>query len=256
VDAETAPTSTLVELPAEGLRLATTAAEQDLPLRVIGGVAFHLRCPSAHLAPLARSYGDVDFVGLSDARREITDFFEANGYVQDRMFNALHGAQRLNFTDPVRGRYVDVILDEFAMCHTIDFRERLLLEALTVPLTELLLSKLQVVELNPKDVQDLLALLLDHGIDDRPGDCIESGRLCEILGDDWGFEHTVRRNLAKVAELADDYDLEAERVERVRARIAAVIRRLDETPKSMRWRLRARLGERVRWYDLPEEGRR
>jgi len=28
---------------------------------------------------------------------------------------------------------------------------------------------------------------------------------------------------------------------------------LESGPKSLRWRLRARVGQRVRWYELPEE---
>lgn len=249
-------TPTLADVRLEGARLADAAASIDLPLRMMGGVAFYLRCPSAKLPQLARSYGDVDFVAWSSARREVTDFFEAQGYEQDKMFNALHGAQRLNFHDPVRGRPIDVVLDEFSMCHRIDFRERLLLEPVTVPLTDLLLTKLQVVEQNDKDVRDILALLLDHELGEEPGDAVAPERLGELLGDDWGFEHTVRRNLERVGERVDDYDLGDGRVAVVRARIDGIVDVLDRAPKTLRWRMRSRIGERLGWYAVPEEGRR
>lgn len=249
-------TPTLADVRLEGPRLAEAASKASLPLRMIGGVAFYLRCPSARLPQLARSYGDVDFVAWSSARRDVTDFFEGQGYEQDKMFNALHGAQRLNFHDPVRGRPIDVVLDEFSMCHRIDFRERLLLEPVTIPLTDLLLTKLQVVEQNDKDVRDILALLLDHGLGEEPGDAIGKKRLAQVLGDDWGFEHTVRRNLERVRERADDYDLGDERLTVVRTRIDELAEVLDHAPKTMKWRVRSRIGERLTWYAVPEEGRR
>lgn len=256
-DALSAPDVTLEDVKEEGQRLATDAARIDLPLRIFGGVAFYLRCPSARLPNLSRTYGDVDFMALSSARAEVTDFFEAHGYAQDRMFNALHGAVRLNFTDPRLGRPVDVVVDELRMCHTIDFRERLTLEPLTVPLTDLMLTKLQVIELNDKDVRDLLALLSDHEVGDtEPGERICTGRLGDLLGDDWGFHHTVDRNLGRVAEAADGYGLPPATVVTIRDRIARLQDVLESTPKSLRWRMRAKVGERVRWYELPEEGRR
>jgi len=242
------PAITLDDVRDEGRRLAAAAAADSLPLRMMGGVAVHVRCPSAARPELARSYGDVDFIGLSRARAEITDFFEAHGYAGDRMFNALHGAQRLNFMDPARGRPIDVVLDRFSMCHEIDLRDRLLLEPDTIPLPDLLLTKLQVVELNDKDVRDLLALLGDHDHD--------LDRLTSLLGTDWGFEHTVRRNLARVAEAADGFGLDDAFVATVRAQVGRITGALDEGKKSLRWQLRATVGERARWYQVPEEARR
>jgi hypothetical protein len=239
----------------EGPRLVDAAEAAGVPLRLIGGTAVFVRCPSARRPELARSYGDVDVIGLSSARPEITDFLEAQGYVQDRMFNALHGAQRLNFTDPVRHRPLDVILDRFAMCHTIDLRERLTLEPRTIPLSDLLLTKLQVVEQNDKDVRDLLALLIDHGADSGPNG-FETRYLVQVLGDDWGFEHTVRLNLARLHGEAGNYRLPAEVVAAVRGRISELVAALDAGPKTLKWRLRAKLGARIRWYEDPEEGRR
>ena len=42
------------------------------------------------------------------------------------------------------------------------------MEPLTIPLAELFLTKAQIVQMNRKDVLDLLALLLDHEV--GPGD--------------------------------------------------------------------------------------
>src|SRR4051812_20714383 len=111
---------TLDDVAEEGLRLARAAAAGGLPLALIGGVAVWVRCPSARTAPLARAYGDVDLVGHLKNRKAIVAFLEQHGYTPDRMFNALHGATRLNFHDAARGRPLDVLLDRFAMAHALE----------------------------------------------------------------------------------------------------------------------------------------
>lgn len=129
---------TLEEVHAEGVRLAEAARAQGLPLKLMGGVAIWVRCPSARTGQLARLPADVDFASRSKRRQDIVRFFEGEGYVPDKLFNALHGASRLNFADPALGRQVDVILDRFAMCHTIELRDSLGGPELAVSVTDLL----------------------------------------------------------------------------------------------------------------------
>src|SRR4051794_4124131 len=210
--------ATLDDVREEGLRLAAAADAAGVPLRLMGGVAVWLRCPSIRSPTLTRVPADIDFVGLSRATPAIKEFFDAQGYRADRMFNALHGAQRLNFADEGRDRPVDVVLDRFAMCHTIDLRGRLTLEPLTIPATDLLLTKLQVVELNDKDVRDLVALLADVSPD--------VAYVSRLLGADWGFEHTVRRTVDRVVEELHAYELPeavAERVSEHATRLLAAL---------------------------------
>lgn len=239
----------------EGRRIVAAAVQRGLPVRLIGGVAVWTRCPSAALPALERSYGDVDIVTLSRVRREVTDLLEELGYVGDRLFNALHGAQRLDFMDPIHQRPLDVIVDRFSMCHTMDLRDRLDVDPLTIPLAELLLSKLQVVELNAKDVKDIATLLLDHEVGGPAPETIDLDRIVAVLGADWGFEHTVRRNLDRLpAELASVDLAEAARAT-VLDRAANITAALDAGPKTARWKARRLVGERVRWYEEPEEVR-
>jgi hypothetical protein len=240
------------EIPELGRRLAEEAAAAGLPLRLIGGVAVWVRCPSARTAPLARAYGDVDFIGRARDRKEIVAFFEAHGFEPDRMFNALHGASRLNFSDPARDLPVDVLLDRFAMAHALDLRDRLAVDPLTLPLADLLLTKLQVVSLNAKDLRDLCALLLDH---DLGAEGIEAGRLLEVTRSDWGFEHTIHRTIATLHERIGDFALEPAATALVLGRADAIDAALHASPKSAKWKVRARVGERARWYEEPEEAR-
>jgi hypothetical protein len=253
---EPAPSTPLADVREEGLRLARGALERGLPLRLVGGVAVWARCPSAQLGPLARSYGDVDVVIASGGRHNVTAYLAEMGYVPDKLFNALHGAQRLNFMDPVHTRPLDVLIDRMQMAHTIDLRRRLGADELTVPLADLLLTKLQVVALNDKDVKDIVALLADHPLGGaQEPDAVDTARLAEVLGADWGFEHTVRLNLAKLPALMEGRTLPADLSARVLERAEGIVAVLDRSKKTLAWRARAAVGEHVRWYEEPEEVR-
>jgi hypothetical protein len=243
---------TLERIPDEGERVAVAAREAGLSLVLLGGVVVWLRCPSAREAPLAREYGDADFIGHARDRKAITAFLEGEGYEPDRMFNALHGASRLNFHDPERDRPVDVLLDRFAMCHELDLADRVDGGELTLPLADLLLTKLQVVRLNDKDALDLFAMLGDHAF--GPDD-IDLDRILAVTRGDWGFEHTIHGTLRTLRERLPGLGLPEDARERIAARADELDAALAAAPKSTRWRMRARVGERVRWYEDPEEAR-
>jgi hypothetical protein len=245
----------LSDVRQEGLRLVHAATDRGIPVRLIGGVAVWARCPSARIPRLQRDYGDVDIISLRRVSRDLIHFAEWMGYQPDKLFNALHGAQRLNFTDAATGRPLDVLLDRFAMCHTIDLRDRLSIDPITIPLADLLLTKLQVVQINHKDLVDLTALLADHSLGGQEAGSIDLDRLTAILGKDWGFEHTARLNLDKLRTSVADFGLPEAVSRTVDGRIAGIITALDKGAKSLGWHLRARVGERIQWYELPEDVR-
>lgn len=249
---ETPPSSTLESVAEEGRRLAIAARNADLRFRLIGGVAVWCQCPSAHVPPLARSYGDADFVGSAAERKRITAFMEQEGYEADRMFNALHGATRLNFHDPARDRPIDVLLDRFKMAHELDLRESSSSDGLTISLADLLMTKLQVVNINEKDVRDLLAVLLDHAL--TPAE-IDLEHILDVTRNDWGLEHTMHRSADTLRETVADHGLAADQTKLVLSRIGELEAALSAAPKGTKWKMRARVGERVRWFEEPEEVR-
>jgi hypothetical protein len=245
-------TQTLESVAEEGVRLATAAHDAGLSLRLLGGVAVWWHCPSARTAPLARSYGDADFTGAAREGKRISAFMAEHGYEPDKMFNALHGASRLNFHDPARDRPVDVLLDRFVMAHELDLRDSVSADGRTIALADLLMTKLQVVSINEKDVRDLTALLMDHGF---TGDDIDLARILDVTRTDWGLEHTMHRSLATLGEMVGSFGLKAEQVHTLTAHIAELSTVLHAAPKSTKWKMRARVGERVKWYEEPEEAR-
>ena len=247
-------TEILDDVAEEGRRLAVAAHAQQLSLRLLGGVAVWCTCPSARVPPLRREYGDADFIGRGGERKAITAFMEDQGYEADRMFNALHGATRLNFHDPVRGRPVDVLLDRFTMAHELDLRDSVSGDGLTIAPADLLMTKLQVVNINDKDVRDVLALLVDHDLTERDGDH-SLRRILDATANDWGLEHTIHRSLVTVSELAGPIGLPSDQLDSVRRRIDTLTEALHGARKGRKWKMRAKVGERVKWYEEPEEAR-
>jgi hypothetical protein len=243
---------TLGSVAEEGVRLATAAREAGLSLRLLGGVAVWWHCPSARTGPLARTYGDADFTGSAREGKRISAFMQEQGYEADRMFNALHGASRLNFRDPERDRPIDVLLDRFVMAHELDLRESVSADGLTVGLADLLVTKLQVVSINEKDVRDLTALLVDHGFAD---DDIDVARILDVTRNDWGLEHTIHGSLSTLGQMVAAFGLAPDQAQAVSDRSAELSAALNGASKGAKWKMRARVGERVKWYEEPEEAR-
>jgi hypothetical protein len=216
------------------------AEEADVGLRVLGGVAIGLRTPIPDA--LAREYGDLDFVAARGSSSALRKLFVDAGYEEDQAFNTLNGARRLIFLGGANRRKADVFVGQFEMCHKVPVGERLVLEPETLPLAELLLTKLQIVELTEKDSADLHALLAAHEVAEGPGDAIDAARVAAVLADDWGYWRTATGTLDRVASAHPE----------LQAKTDAVRARIDAEPKTRRYKLRARIGERRRWYELPE----
>jgi hypothetical protein len=235
----------------EGGRVVGAAAEQDVPLRLVGGVAVAIRCPSAAEPPLRREYGDIDLVTVGSGRDAVVALMRGLGYAEDREFNTLHGHRRLFFWDEANERQVDVFVDEARLCHTIDFRGRFDASPQTLGLADLVLMKLQVVETNEKDLLDLCAILADHDLStDESG--VNAPYLASLAAADWGLWKT----LEMVSERAEGFALALpgfDAGERVAERLRRLRAALEEAPKTRGWKMRARIGERKRWYELPEE---
>jgi hypothetical protein len=242
-----------VTMEEEVKRIVDAGRERGIQVRVIGGIAVKLRSPSATHRAMARTYGDIDFIGYRSQRTEISRLMEDLGYEPDRRFNALQGHRRLLFDNPELGYDADFFLDIFPMCHELNLVGRLELDEYTVPIEDLLLSKLQVIELNEKDVIDTYALIHDHDVaevDDL--EIIDPRPILKLVGDDWGWYKTLSTNLDKVIDLADQY-LQGEQREVCVERLTRLRQLMEDTPKSMKWKMRARVGEKKRWYDLPED---
>ncbi len=233
-------------------RILEAASRNEVVLRLIGGLAIKLHCPSASHRSLAREYPDIDFVGLKNQSKMIKKLFFDLGYDPAELFNALHGGERLLFFGK-DGRRVDVFLDIFRMCHKLDFRDRLGIDNCTIPLEDLLMTKLQVVELNEKDVRDVICILKDHEVGDfSGGEIINIQHIADLCSHDWGLYTTTTENLKRTLSALDDYQIVSNEKETLRLRINKLLNRIEKQPKSTGWKVRSKIGKKKCWYQLPE----
>lgn len=247
------------ELPAgtnlldEARAIVDLATERGVVLRLLGGVAVSMLCPD--LPARTRSGQDVDFGSIASSRRPLTELLVERGYAPDKNYNALYGNKQLYFTH-AEGWAVDVLIDKLEMCHTLDFAERIARMPYTLDPLDLLLTKLQIVELNAKDADDCLRLLVTYpvGETDEPG-TMDLRVFRALVGDDWGWWRTVTHNLGRIRTLLAGGEREAIAGGRLDplVQLAALEQAAQEAPKSRRWKIRDRVGERVRWYEQPEE---
>ena len=241
---EPAPPSVDTEsLLAEARTLVDAAAADGLAMRLLGGLAVYAVAPSARHPPLQRRYRDFDLAVPSKKGPAASRILEAAGLSPDRHFNALHGARRMIFASR-KGYAVDVLVGTFHMAHRLKIEDGFDADPLTIAPADLLLTKLQIVQIETKDLTDAAAMLLDVEID--------VDRFVRPLADDWGFFHTVEQNLAKLAAFGAA-TLEPDPARFLADRIGILSEAMQGVPRSFRWKLRARLGERVPWYQTPEE---
>ena len=242
----------LSDILAESRRIVAHVAERDVRARLIGGLAVRAHTHAPLPATYERVYGDIDLVIRRNQGRAFETLMLAAGYTTNARFNAMHGADRLLFHDEQHDRRVDVFVGRFEMCHTLDLDERLPDHGVTLTLADLLLTKLQVFELNLKDVYDALVLLRDHDVAEGDGpELVDLARLRAVCANDWGWYTTVTDNLAKLDRSADE--LLAGEAAPARARVEEIARTLAEAKKSRRWKMRSAVGRRTPWYALPDE---
>ncbi len=238
----------------EATRVLEHAASKGVVLRLLGGVAFYLRCPSARSGSLVRSHGDADFIGHARQSLEIKGVFGELGYVPRERFNAIHGSRRLGFMDSEQQKRVDVFLDVFEMCHRLNLKERMEIDRQTIPLADLLATKLQIIQTNEKDFGDMICLLLDHEVGDTDlRDTVNGDYLARLCSEDWGIYKTFTMKLAMLGVVVETRDMKEPEKKLVAKRIEQLTNAIERAPKSLAWKMRAAIGERVRWYELPEE---
>jgi hypothetical protein len=241
------------ELIALAQHLIALAGAAGVRLRAMGGVGVGMRAPHADPA-LQRSYADVDLAAPRKARRELEDALTGAGLTPEREFNALHGSRRQIWWTADGTLHVDVFLGEFAMCHRLDLEPGLAGSGPALAAADLLLTKLQVVELNLKDAQDAAALLTTHELaGEEREEAISLPRLRDVLAADWGFYTTVTDNLERIPDVIGAHAPAVADAGALGARCGEIVADLDAAEKSRAFRMRAKLGRRKRWYDVPEE---
>lgn len=239
-------------------RIISAVAGAGPRIRVLGSIGVALHCPAARtlLTAFERTYADIDFAAYRRDARPISTAITGLGYVEARDVYITSEGHRAIFRHPVSRIHLDVFYDRLEFCHVIPLAGRLEVDAPTIPLAELLLSKLQIVKLTEKDVVDTILLLLDHPLGAGDDDTIDVGRIAALCADEWGLWRTLTMNLEKVAALAATYpQLREDQRARAIGAVAALKRSIDAVPKPFAWRMRDRVGDRRQWWTDVDEVR-
>jgi len=237
-------------------RIVAAGQEAGVALRLLGSLAFQLHCPThgGLQAQMGRAYTDIDFAGYSQQARPAREMLARLGYREDAEVFINSEGGRAIFENPATGLHVDIFYGKLDFCHVIRWDGRLEVDAPTIPLAELLLEKMQIVKINEKDVIDTIMLLLEHPLGPGDTETINLPLISSMCADDWGLWRTTSMNLDKVKRLAQNYpQLSAEQKARVAAQAEAALAALDAEPKSFGWKMRARVGDRVKWYKDVDE---
>ncbi len=239
----------------EAIALVGAASAARIDMRLLGGLAVRARSAASRRAPWSRVCGDCDFYARAK-QSAVEAVFVSRGWRADAEFNLYNGDSRLSFHSPSGEKKADVFLNAFSMCHDIPLAPRSASGGATLPVHELLLTKLQVVETNDKDFRDVACLLLDHEIGGDGDASIDAASFAAACSGDWGLWKTVGLGLERFRAWLPGSGASAQEEAAARAKAAALTDALEASPKSIGWKARALVGERVKWYRLPEEAER
>jgi hypothetical protein len=238
----------------EARRLLDAATTQNVVIRLFGGTAVQMRVPGQIAPCFVRVCRDIDLVILKRKNREVASFLTSVGYEANERFNAMNGAERMVFYDVAHQRQLDVFVGSFEMCHRIPVADRLHASEDTLPLAELLLTKLQIFQLNRKDLIDIWCLLYYHDVTaSDEDDAINGVVAAKILSGDWGLWRTVQQSIQIARERLGELDIDDEGRRRIKDRLSKLWSMAEAEPKNLKWRSRSKVGERIKWYLEPEE---
>jgi hypothetical protein len=237
-------------------RILQASDAAGIILRVIGSLAFQKHCQKYGFlqAAMGRAYTDIDFAAYHRQTKEIQAMMAGLGYHENREVFIVSEGDRAIFERPEVGLHIDVFYEKLDFCHVIHWKDRLEVDHPSIPLAEMLLEKMQIVQINEKDIIDTIMLLLEHPLGEHDHETINIKRVAELCSLDWGLWRTTTMNLDKVRQLAQGYEqLSGEEKGTIDSQVTAALSRIDREPKPLAWRLRARVGDRVKWYKEVDE---
>ena len=250
-----------LEFVDEALRLVRDAEAEGIRLRILGSIAYRLQCPNnLHLfQDTKRVLTDVDFAAERKQNRAIRQFLTARGYVADEGIYVASEGARHAYLHKDTGLNVDVFADELYFCHRIPFKDRLDLDRPTISTTDLLLEKMQIVEINLKDFKDTVVLMLEHRLstqENRPK-AIDVAYITDMMRQDWGFYYTFTTNLKRVPDYFGEFpSIEDRQRIVIQDRVKMLLDAIESAPKTLGWKMRSKIGTRSLWYqEVSEKGR-
>ncbi|MFW9805523.1 MAG: hypothetical protein ACFFFK_02180 [Candidatus Thorarchaeota archaeon] len=236
----------------ESLRIIREGEKHGATLRMMGGLAVRAHCEDLEFCE--REYGDIDLIALGKQVVGIRSTFESLGYTEDSVVARSTDGTRLLFQQDGTSDHVDVFLDELRMEHTIDLRERLHIEELTISVSDILVTKLIIFDMNEKDYRDIFSTVkdLELGNEDIPG-VINVDYIASICSRNWPLFQDLISNIDRCVQVLSHYDFSEDEVKKIKDRFHTIKKTMEARPKSLGWKLRALVGNRLPVRETVEE---
>lgn len=235
----------------ESIRIITRARAKGVVLRLMGGLAIRLHCGEPAFCD--REYGDIDVVGLSNEAEAIMETIEEFGYQENNFYTMLSGGAHLLFEKPDSKDHIDVFLDKLPMEHDIDLRDRLDIEENTISVSDLLISKFIIKEMNEKDYRDIITIVKDDplGHEDTPN-TINIDYIAALCSKNWGLNIDVFTAIDSCMEFLKTYHFDDPTSEELLRKFEEIRQAIENHPKSLKWIIRSRIGKRLAWRNEVE----
>ena len=234
--------STLAE---RALQVLAAAEEQGATLRILGGLGVYFQCAEFQglFDRYREPFSDIDLICLAADIRRVEAACAALGYEQNTNWKMHFGYQRRIFYTPEEIT-IEVYIDKLYLCQEIDLRYRLRIDYPSLSPTDLFLSRIQRVRLTAKDLLDLGVLLTTKDVGTTGPDTIDLGYVTVLAAASWPWWKTIHDNLARLRSVS----LPSLDPEPLCSRLSRLSEAIEREPKSLRWKLRALVGPRLRWY--------
>ena len=250
VNLDAAEEPALLQLILMATNLVDHAKDSGLILRLAGGLACWCHSPEAAdlLSMRVAPYSDIDFAARMTDKDALTRLFASHGFHEDLRTATVPGLRRSLLKSPETDQLVDVSYDVLEYNHRIVLRDRITVDYPTLSPSDLLLQKLQIVEFTQKDCCDAMMLVIAHEVSEQEGNCLNIKYLAELCSSDWGLWRTATGNLHALGLRLDEWPLAEARKRAAQKRLEALSYGLHTCQKSIGWKLRSLLGDRVPWY--------
>jgi len=261
------------EFVKESIGIVEKAQSQGICLRILGSLAAYIKARNAGYGDLVKSIGrfgegmplftDLDLAAYGKQRGAIDKLFRELSFEPDRLVNGMFGHKRLIYYRKDGKYHVDVFLNRLEYSHDLEFGEkpgegRLEVDYPTISPADIVLEKLQIHEINRKDLIDLIILFIVNDVQGQfQKDAIDGGYIGKILAAEWGFWYDATINLERVKALLEGLEKEGKvsgsQSQIVIQRIGKLLDYVNNTPKERGWEKRAKTGTKKPWYREVEE---
>jgi len=254
LDEEPAPSADsalLRSMIQEAQRVVIAATEKGIDIRVAGSVGVHMHCPKSRDWMVLPTLPVIELVGRQEQGESLVALLAHLGFEPRMRLFEMRGVRHFIIHKAKSDLVLHVFLNAYEVFHRVEFLEVLTREAVTLPPTHLLLSSLQVVDANEMFLREVGALLAEHdlGVGSQP-ETLDASHVTDVCAEDWGWFRTATTNLDMLMQVLPFWKDLPDR-DKLRDRIGRLRKSIEGAPKSIRWQMRARVGEAVRWYQTP-----